>query len=135
MIAFQTLWTCKQMGLSLSSTSKLSLVQEASQYNDDRAVKKLQSCCLCNLVGDNCDIRIGTRHQTTQHQVKDCHYFGILLVFSRLSEQLKAMQTNQPSIDVASIDVGQFVIDSSEERQLLMNSYKVAITINDNVIV
>ena len=83
------------------------------------------SCCLCNLVGDNCDFRIQPRHVTGQHQVKDCHFFGLLLIFSCLSAEMLATDaTNTPAVTAGRLNPENFLLNS-QERQSLLSSYKV----------
>ena len=81
MLCFQCFLTCNKLGLCLSPTSKTRLLDECGTLVTKRIQSKLQTCSLCNLVGDNCDIRITPNHQAIDHQVRDCHYFGVLLFF------------------------------------------------------
>ena len=112
------------MGLSLSATSKINLLNECCDQITKKIKKKLSDCCLCNLVGDNCDIRITPNHQATDHQVKDCHYFAVLLVFSRMADQISAMQNVRPALIPENIPLEEFIL-TENDRALLLSSYKV----------
>ena len=124
MLCFQCLLTCNKLGLCLSPTSKTRLLDECGTLVTKQIQSKLQTCSLCNLVGDNCDIRITPNHQAIDHQVRDCHYFGVLLFFSRMAEQIMAMQTLRPAIVPEAIPPEQFLLND-QDRLLLFQSYKV----------
>lgn len=84
----------------------------------------INKCPLCVIVGDNCDIRIQTNHQASDHQIKDCHYFGELLVFSRMTEELKHLSKISPTIRPENINIKQVLLFPHERLQLF-ESYKV----------
>ena len=123
-LPWQCLMTCNKLGISLSPTSKLNLLDECCREVERKIDRQVQSCCLCNLVGDNCDIRITPNHQATDHQVRDCHYFAVLLVFSRMSYELSQLDPHKPAINPNDIPIESFVL-SAEERLTLLASYKV----------
>lgn len=122
---FQCLLTLNKLALTLSPTSKLRILEECEEMTSQKAKEMASSCCLCNLVGDNCDFRIQPRHVTGQHQVKDCHFFGLLLIFSRLSAEMLATDaTNTPAGSAGRLNPENFLLNS-QERQSLLSSYKV----------
>ena len=55
---FQCLLTLNKLALTLSPTSKLKILEECEEMTSQKAKEMASSCCLCNLVGDNCDFRI-----------------------------------------------------------------------------
>ena len=111
--------------LSVSSNlQQARLLDECGTLVTKQIQSKLQTCSLCNLVGDNCDIRITPNHQAIDHPVRDCHYFGVLLFFSRMAEQIMAMQTLRPAIEPEAIPPEQFLLND-QDRLLLFQSYKV----------
>lgn len=61
---FQCLLTLNKLALTLSLTSKLRILEECEEMTSQKAKEMASSCCLCNLVGDNCDFRIQPRHVT-----------------------------------------------------------------------
>ena len=116
--------TCNKLCLTLSSTSKINILDECKEQNKETAARCIQKCPLCFLVGDNCDIRIQTNHQASDHQVQDCHYFAILLIFSRMANELVQLSNVPPHIIPENIEVSSVLLTDLEKRQLL-SSYKV----------
>lgn len=116
---------CNRLSLTLSPTSKIRLLEECSKQAERKLSEKLKSCCLCNFVGDNCDIRIKPRVQSSEHQIKDCHYFAILLVFARLATEITASSNMPPAIEPLTIDLNTFVLNEHERFMLLDGSYKI----------
>ena len=118
--------TTNKLGITLSPSSKTNLLNECCDEINKEIIKKMSACCLCNLVGDNCDIRITPNHQALDHQVKDCHYFATLLIFSRMAEQLSHMSTLPPQINPDNFNLQNLLL-TDVERQTLFQSYKVLI--------
>lgn len=114
-----------KLGVTLSPTSKITLLDECAIQNKQTIIKALKTCPLCNLVGDNCDIRIHTRHQASDHQVQDCHYFAILLFFSRIVQTVLNQSIKHPVTSATDLQPEKFLITTASERMLLLQSYKV----------
>lgn len=124
-MCLQSISRLNKLGICLSATSRLNIIDECAQEHNIVAQHKIRSCCLCSLVGDNCDLRISTRHQSSDHQVKDCHFYATLLVFARLSEQALNMSNILPVVDITSIGLTEFLL-SDEEYSALLDSYSVS---------
>mgnify|MGYP003536146883 CR=1 FL=1 len=87
----------------------------------------MKSCPLCSLVGDNCDIKVRPRHVSLEHQVRDCHFFGMLLVFSRLANVIQGLTNEPPALTQAEhLNPNNFVLNDGE-IQALLQSYKVMV--------
>ena len=67
--------TTNKLGITISPSSKTNLLNKYCDAINKEIIKKMSACCLCNLVGDNFDIRITSNHQALDHHQKDCHYF------------------------------------------------------------
>lgn len=93
-----------------------------------KAKRLMKSCPLCNLVGDNCDIRIRPRHVSLNHQVRDCHFFGMLLIFSRLANEIKRRNNEPPALTPANehLNPDNFILSSTDQKNLLQ-SYRVMV--------
>jgi len=117
--------TLNKLGIVLSPSSKLRLLDECGKVNKELVEQKIKSCFLCSFVGDNCDIRIQPKHMSSDHQVKDCHYFALLLIFSRINSAIRqGLSQKTPSITPTDIDPKSF-IPNAAEQEILLASYKV----------
>ena len=116
--------TCNKLCLTLSAPSKINLLDECALENKKTASACIQKCPLCFLVGDNCDIRIQTNHQASDHAIKDCHYFAILLIFSRMENQISQLSNIPPRIVPERVNTIEVLLIQPERLQLLQ-SYKV----------
>ncbi len=115
-----------KLGICLSPTSRLNIIDESAQEHSSVAIQKICSCCLCSLVGDNCDLRISTRHQSSDHRVQDCHFYATLLVFARLSAEAFSLTNTSPLVDITSLSMTKF-LPSDEEYSALLDSYAVSV--------
>ena len=116
---------CNELAISLSPTSKIRLLDECNKENKLALVRKIKTCSYCNIVGDNLDIRVQPRIQSSHHKVQDCHYFGILVFFSKMAQQIASMITIPPVIESDKIDITSCVLNAEEQVQLLSGSYKI----------
>ena len=88
---------CNKLAISLSPTSKIRLLDECNTENKLALVRKIQTCSFCNIVGDNLDIRVQPRIQSSHHKVQDCHYFGILVFFFQNGSTNREHEYHTPS--------------------------------------
>lgn len=124
----QCFTVCNKLGICLSFKHRLLVMDECMTETMEKAKRLTEACPLCHLVGDNCDIRIKPRHVSLDHQVQDCHFFGILLIFSRMAKELQALSDITPTLsdDGEHLKPENFVLTEIEQRRLLQ-SYKVIV--------
>ncbi|CAG2254222.1 unnamed protein product [Mytilus edulis] len=73
-----------QMGISLSCTSKLRILEKAGETSKNLLVEKLKTNPRMKITGDNLDMYIKTNHQRQDNDNKDIHWFASNAFLSRL---------------------------------------------------
>ena len=126
---FQCIIRLNKLGTCLSPTSRLNIIDTCATVQNNVAISKIRDCCLCNLEGNNCDLRIGTRHQASDHQIKDCHYYATLLIFSRLSTEAYSLSNVSPLLEINSLPMTEYLLNN-EDYSALLDSYAVSKMIN-----
>lgn len=115
--------TMHKLGLTLNSREKTRLLDECVQVSKTRLDRMKTECFLCHFVGDNLDIRITPRIVTSEHQVKDCHYYAVLVMFSKMSRELREMKKNEFMIPESIHPTPSNLLLSEAEKKELLNSY------------
>ncbi|CAG2230062.1 unnamed protein product [Mytilus edulis] len=72
------------MGISLSCTSKLRILEKAGETSKNLLVEKLKTNPRMKITGDNLDMYIKTNHQRQDNDNKDIHWFASNAFLSRL---------------------------------------------------
>ena len=80
----QALARLNHMGLTLSSTSKLRLLEEAGNRMETNIVLSLQKNPVVKITGDNLDIYVKTGHKSLERSNQDLHLFASNIIFSRV---------------------------------------------------
>jgi hypothetical protein len=80
----QAITRLNRMGLTLSVSTKLRLLDEAGAMMDTAIVSKLQTNPLFKVTGDNLDIYIRTGHKSLEKSNTDLHLFASNAIFSRV---------------------------------------------------
>lgn len=125
---FQCLETLHKMGVTLTNKTRLKLLDECGLASKQRLERLRNDCGLCHFVGDNMDIKIRPTIVQSDHQVKDCHFYAIIVVFSNISNKLiemKRLETEGPNNSerrTSSPEPEQILL-SPDEREDLLKSY------------
>lgn len=115
---------CNKLGITLSPTSKLRLLDECGTEGRRSTVEKLKDCELCSLVGDNLNFRIKTKHQRSDHKIQDCHYFAVLMIFARRTDIFQELSTVKPVCNPEILPLEHFILKPAE-KTCLLESYKI----------
>ncbi|XP_052224940.1 uncharacterized protein LOC127840570 [Dreissena polymorpha] len=73
-----------RMGLTMSTSSKLRLLDEAGEMLEDNIARSLRKNPLIKITGDNLDIYVRTGHHSLDRHNKDLHTFASNIIFSRV---------------------------------------------------
>lgn len=121
---FQCLQILNKLGLTLTPRSKLNILEQCGKETMMRARALTSEHQLCHFVGDNCDIRMSPRMASGQVQARDYHFFGLLLIFSRLARELETLNNITPELQPQQLTQDFFLL-SLGERDAMLQSYKV----------
>ena len=121
---FQGLTFFNKLGVCQSDGQKMELLRECAKETQTLMVKQVKRCPFCHIIGDNCDIRIKPNNQSSDHALKDCHWYVTLVTFSRIADQLRVMSNIPPQVDKNNIDLDRFLL-SATEKTMLREGYKV----------
>ncbi|KAH3856944.1 hypothetical protein DPMN_099540 [Dreissena polymorpha] len=72
------------MGMTMSTSSKLRLLDEAGEMLEDNIARSLRKNPLVKITGDNLDIYVRTGHHSLDRHSKDLHMFAANIIFSRV---------------------------------------------------
>ncbi|XP_060578320.1 uncharacterized protein LOC132735396 [Ruditapes philippinarum] len=114
-----------RMGLTLSVSTKLRLLDEAGAMMDTAIVSKLQTNPLFKVTGDNLDIYIRTGHKSLEKSNTDLHLFASNAIFSRVAKP-GVFNTARVSRPLHTLYPYMFFL-SGHYRQTMVNSYCVVL--------
>lgn len=127
MVQFQCLETLHKMGVTLTNKTRLQLLDECGLASKQRLDRLRDDCALCHFVGDNLDIKIRPTIIQSDHQLRDCHFYAVIVVFSNISRELIAMKRQEnesfsrPPRTIRPQP--EQILLSERERELLLKSY------------
>jgi hypothetical protein len=81
---YQALRRLNHLGLTLSTTSKLKLLDEAGNRMETSVASTLQRNPIVKVNGDNPDIYVRTGHKSLERSNQDIHLFASNIIFSRV---------------------------------------------------
>ena len=80
----QALIRLNRLGVTMSTTTKLRLLDEASGIMDKGIVSRLQKSPLVKITGDNLDMYIRTGQKSLEKSNRDLHLFTSNVLFNRV---------------------------------------------------
>ncbi|CAG2230058.1 unnamed protein product [Mytilus edulis] len=113
-----------QMGISLSCTSKLRILEKAGETSKNLLVEKLKTNPRMKITGDNLDMYIKTNHQRQDNDNKDIHWFASNAFLSRLD--YTGLSLEKPNVPLGDISP-EFFIPNNAEKSKLRDVKKVLI--------
>ncbi|KAH3814500.1 uncharacterized protein LOC127835962 [Dreissena polymorpha] len=112
-----------RLGVTMSTTTKLRLLDEASSIMDKGIVSRLQKSPLVKITGDNLDMYIKTGQQSLEKSNRDLHLFASNVLFNRIAspDKYSLVPTRTPLTDLKA----EMFLLSGNYRSTLVNSYCV----------
>ncbi|CAG2199887.1 unnamed protein product [Mytilus edulis] len=115
-----------KLGITLSTISKIRLLDEAANNAEKAIVKELQTNPLVKITGDNLDIYVSANHQSTEKLNKDLHLFASNIIFSRLAGP--DLDNRNPQLILQNLHPERFLPhDSYKSNTDALSKYKVII--------
>ncbi|XP_076071545.1 uncharacterized protein LOC143042924 [Mytilus galloprovincialis] len=105
-----------QMGISLSCTSKLRILEKAGETSKNLLVEKLKTNPRMKITGDNLDMYIKTNHQRQDNDNKDIHWFASNAFLSRLD--YTGLSLEKPNVPLGDISPEFFIPNNAEKSKL-----------------
>ncbi|KAH3806767.1 uncharacterized protein LOC127870998 isoform X2 [Dreissena polymorpha] len=110
-------------GLTMSTSSKLRLLDEAGEMLEDNIARSLRKNPLVKITGDNLDIYVRTGHHSLDRHEKDLHMFASNIIFSRIA-QLESFSTSFTMPSLGTLSPEKF-FPNGHHRDTLTNTYCV----------
>lgn len=131
--AYQKLYglTLRTSGATKRSIGKLSFLYDTVSYTTLTKIldtfaaesKKMMKSWEKETVihcGDNLDFRTAKRHEGGGSSFHEAHLYNNMLYKSRINVN-DMSNTPPPAVEIETVDYGQFLLDASEEQQLLQH--------------
>ena len=117
---FQALTKLAHFGITLSTSSKLRLQDEAAVASKEKIVQMLKENPMPKITGDNLDVYIRKDIVTSTKKNLDLHLFASNIIFPRLAnESISNIPPNIPEITPDNISWNR------QQKANIVNSYKV----------
>ncbi|CAC5393314.1 unnamed protein product [Mytilus coruscus] len=104
------------MGISLSCTSKLRILEKAGETSKNLLVEKLKTNPRMKITGDNLNMYIKTNHQRQDNENKDIHWFASNAFLSRLD--YSGLSLEKPNVLLGDISQEFFIPNEAEKSKL-----------------